>query len=66
MFFTYVNIILIAPYFVPFALGPGVLKNNSLENTYVSNLDVAATVLNAIGVDKSEFMRGQVLKQIYL
>ena len=41
------------------------LKNNSLENTYVSNLDVAATVLNAIGVEKSEFMRGQVLEQIY-
>jgi arylsulfatase A-like enzyme len=42
-----------------------VLKNNSLENTYVSSLDVAATVLNAIGVEKSEFMRGQVLEKIY-
>ena len=45
--------------------GPCVLKNNSLENTFVSILDVVPTVLNAIGVEKSEFMRGQVLQQIY-
>ncbi|XP_028404142.1 uncharacterized protein LOC114526818 [Dendronephthya gigantea] len=45
--------------------GPGVLRNNSLEDTYVSNLDVAVTVLNAIGVEKSKFMKGQVLEQIY-
>lgn len=48
-----------------FYLGPGVLKNNSLENIYVSNVDVAATVLNAIAVEKSEFMPGKVLEQIY-
>ena len=46
-------------------IGPGVLKNNSLENTFVSILDVVPTVLNAIGVEKSEFMRGRVLEQIY-
>jgi arylsulfatase A-like enzyme len=50
---------------VLFRTGPGVLKNNSLEGSFVSILDVVPTALNAIGVDKSEFMRGQVLEQIY-
>ena len=47
-------------------LGPGVRSNNSLEETYVSNLDVVPTVLNAIGVEKSELMRGRVLEEIYV
>ena len=31
----------------------------------MSNLDVAVTVLNALGVKKNKFMRGQVLEEIY-
>ena len=41
------------------------MKNRSLEKSYVSSLDVAVTVLNALGVEKNKFMRGQVLEEIY-
>lgn len=45
--------------------GPGVGKNKSLENVYVSSLDVPRTVLHALGIDKNKFMRGRVLNEIY-
>ena len=46
-------------------LGPGIKKNFNMNQTFVSNRDLAITAMNALGLNKGEYMTGRILEEAY-
>lgn len=61
-----------ASYFMPSVMeipvllqGPGIKKNFNMNQTFVSNRDLAITAMNALGLNKGEYMTGRILEEAY-